>query len=478
MKLLSLIITILLLCAGCGSQSTPQQENPPHSHEHGEEGHQHDEHAPGHIELSEEQKRELGITTEAVVEASQQRSGIRPGRVEADPDRKVVLSVQVSGTLKSFTVELGDRVQAGGQIALIDSPEVTELQSAYHEAEVEAELAAKELANKKALIVVGDDTQRPIESATLELAKARAERDAAKARLKSAVLKNERSETLLKEGIASRQQVDESRAERAALEADLQQAEASLKIAQSHLQRETRVASSELRAKAETFPAEARLARAQERMRHSEGRLNQLGANPTGHDGLVTLHSPLGGVVVERPLSRGETVGPGLKIATVVDTSSVWVWLDLQAQDLKLVKLGDPVELSLPERPNALVRGSLDYLAPQLSESSQTVRARVVVKDPPEGFRLGNFVNAHLLGQSEQPQTAIPSESVVSVNGETVVYLVIGDAYQRTTVTLGPEAEQGLVIAEGVQVGDRIVVRGASALKAIDLADTIGGHSH
>ncbi len=474
MKPIFALIAILFLLPGCGQSPSPEK-TPPHQHEHNEVKEQHPE---GVVELTPAQEKELKVTTEPVVAASQRRSGLRPGRVEADPNRKVVLSVQVSGTLREFYVEQGDKVTSGGLVALVDSPEVTELQSAFHEAEVEATLAAKELANTQAMIRVGDDIQRPIESARLEVAKARAERDAAGARLKSAVFKNERLETLLKEGIASRQQVDESRAERTALEAALHQSETSLQIANSHLERETRVAASELRSKAETFPAEARLARARERMRHSRERLSQLGANPTGHDGVVSLHSPLTGVVVERSLSRGETVAPGQKIATVVDTSSVWVWVELQPEDLNQVKIGDRVELSLAEGSQLQVEGVLNYLAPQLSESSQTVRARVVVEAPPPELRLGNFVNAHLVGESGETLPAIASTSVVTVEGQTVVYLLRDGHYRRVAVDLGSAVGNDRVVARGLQVGDRVVVSGVNALKAIDLSDTIGGHSH
>ena len=97
------------------------------------------------------------------------------------------------------------------------SPEVTSLQTDYHEAEVEAELARKELANKNELFRVGDEIKRPLETARLELAEAKAQRDTAAANLQSAVLKNDRLETLLAEGIASKQQVEESRGRSSAI---------------------------------------------------------------------------------------------------------------------------------------------------------------------------------------------------------------------------------------------------------------------
>ncbi|MCA9775069.1 MAG: efflux RND transporter periplasmic adaptor subunit [Candidatus Eremiobacteraeota bacterium] len=474
-----LIILLTLFLMGCGNDKTPQPSPSP-SNEHSEEEHEHGHDEQGEVlSLSADQVKELGIVIEPVAVASGQSTGIRPGRIVADPDSKVLLSSQVAGTLSQFHVQVGANVLAGTLVAEIRSPEVTALQAEYHEAEVESELAAKELANTTSLLEVADDVKRPLEQASLELSKAQAERDASAARLKSEVLKNDRLETLLEEGIASRQQVEESRAQRQALEAELKQAEAAVEIAQNHLKRETRVTNSDLRVKAETFPAEARLARAQEAMRHARERLHQLGASPESHDGSVLLYSPISGQVVERPLTRGELVAPGTSVATVVDTSKVWVWIDLQRSDLEFIKVDSPITLSLVENPKITQDGRLDYLAPQLEETTQTVRARVVLTNPSPAFRLGSFVNAKVSEGSGVSTPTVPQSAVQFVEGQTVVYRAEHDGeFVRTPVELGSPVSDSTVSVSGLKEGDRIVTDGAEQLKSLDLSDEIGGHSH
>jgi multidrug efflux pump subunit AcrA (membrane-fusion protein) len=483
---LKLLITILIILsvAGCGpnagsTNSSPGGHSEANSEHESDPKHQ-DEHDDEResLKLSQAQEKELGIEVETVAAVTGQSTGMRPGRIVADPDAKVLISSQVSGTLARFHVQVGATVEAGVVIAEIESPDVTALQAEYHEAEVEAELAQKELDNTRSLLLVADDVKRPLEEARLELAKSKAEHEAAVARLKSAALKNDRLETLLAEGIASRQQVEESRAQRQALEAEVEQTEASAQIAKNHLTRESRVSDLQLRVKAETFPAEARLARAGETMRHAKERLDQLGASPNGHGGRVLLNSPISGQVVERPLTRGELVTPGTTVATVVDTSKLWVWVDLQRSDLELVKVGAPIQLSLVDRPDVTQDGLLDYLAPQLEETTQTVQARVVLRNPSKAFRLGSFVNA-IVSESEKLSTpAVPQSAVQFVEGQTVVYLQTQHGFVRTPVTLGAPVSDTNVSVSGLRVGDKIVVRGAEQLKAMDLSDEIGGHSH
>lgn len=482
MNILGLLLLVILI-SGCQKDSVSSSVASPvvmESHQHEEDHADEHEDEEGVLHLSESQRKTMRLTTQPVVVASQRTSGIRPGRIEADPDRQAVISSLVSGTLQTVSVSVGGHVSSGASVAVLSSPEVTSWQAEYHEAEVEAELARKELANKNELFRVGDEVNRPMETARLELSEARAKRDAAQAKLKSAVLKNERMETLLSEGIASKQQVEESQAERQSLEADLRQAQTEVEIAQSHLERERRVTDSQLNIKSETFPAQARLARALEQMRHTQERIVQVGASPEAHDGKVNISSPLSGTVVERKFSRGEMVASGAPIAVVVDTSKVWAWIDLQRSDMESVGLGDVVEVSLVEKPGVTERGTLDYVSPQLNKESQTLRARVSLPGGTK-FPIGSFVNARLesgaVGQASN-SLAVPQGAVQMVEGQTVVYLVQGDGYRRTPVVLGPPVGEDQVTVSGLKAGEMVVVQGVEQLKSLDLADSIGGHSH
>jgi RND family efflux transporter MFP subunit len=298
-----------------------------------------------------------------------------------------------------------------------------------------------------------------------------------KARLESATLAEERLQQLRSEGIASAQQVEEAVAVKKALEADLREAKSAVTIAEQHLRREQRVARSQLREKAETFPAEANLARARESIKHAEERLRQLGADPEQSEGAISLLSPIDGQVVERPVTRGQVVSAGETIAVLVDPSQVWVWIDLQRADLAHLNVGDPVTVQLASDPSVQASGEISHIGAQVSAQTQTVRARVTLRSSGAGrLRVGSFVNAHLrAGQDREP--LIPSQAVVEVEGQTVVYRVDGEGFRRSPVEV-VFSDGDSVAVRGLPEGSQVVIQGASDLKSIDLAGTIGGHHH
>lgn len=464
-----------------GAEEKPDSAHGEEGHDHGEEGHDHgeeghDESEEGVVTLSEAQRKEIGLEVAPLGAATAAEAGVRTGKVEADPDRRVVVSPQVSGTIKHLPLIVGSRVRKGDMVAVLDSPEITVLKGEYHNAEVEADLAAKELTNKRKLLQLGDESRREVEEASLELARAEAQRDGVIARLKSARLAHERLAQLREEGIASTQQVEEALAARQALEADLREARSAVSIALQHQQREKRVSGSQLREKAETFPAEANLARAEESIKHAQERLTQLGADPAQSEGEITLVSPIDGQVVERPVTRGQVLSAGDPVAVLIDPSEVWVWIDLQRADLAKVEVGDKVGLSLVSDSAVKATGEVSHIAAQVSSESQTVRARVSLREGAGKFRVGSFVNATLSG-AHSGEPTIPQAAVVEVEGQTVVYRVEGNGYRRTPVKIVASGTDSVSVS-GLPAGSQVVVKGATDLKALDLASTIGGHSH
>lgn len=443
----------------------------------GPDGHAHQESEEGFITLTEAQRKEIGLEV-AAPGASGAQGAVRTGRVEADPDRRVVVSPQVSGTVKHLPLIVGSKVRQGDLVAVLDSPEVTVLKGEYHNAEVEAELAAKELANTRELLLLGDESRREVEEARLELARAQASRDGVAARLESAVLAHQRLVQLRTEGIASAQQVEEALAARKALEADLREARSAVTIADQHLDRERRVAESQLREKAETFPAEANLERARESIKHAEERLRQLGADPEQNEGAISLLSPIDGQVVERPVTRGQVVSAGDTIAILVDPSEVWVWIDLVRSDLATVDVGDLVTIHLVTDPKVKASGEISHIDAQVDAQTQTVRARVALRTSGVGkLSVGSFVNATLGGNAGGDDPTLPQAAVVEVEGKMVVYRVDGAGYRRTPVEILASGAD-TVSVRGLPEGSQVVVRGANDLKSIDLAGTIGGHHH
>jgi cobalt-zinc-cadmium efflux system membrane fusion protein len=88
-------------------------------------------HAPGHIELGEDQVRDAGITLTKASGGMLKRHFLAPGSLIPDADHIGRVSVRVVGTVTELRKRLGDGVEKGEIVAAIESREVADAKSGY-----------------------------------------------------------------------------------------------------------------------------------------------------------------------------------------------------------------------------------------------------------------------------------------------------------------------------------------------------------
>ena len=91
----------------------------------------------------------------------------------------------------------------------------------------------------------------------------------------------------------------------------------------------------------------------------------------------------------------------------------------------------------------------------------------------------GGFLGASITIPRDQDVIVVPKSAVLRTAEGTFVYTVNGDAYFRTAVKTGAEAEGFVEIMDGLLRGDVVVTKPVERLWLIELRATKGGgHSH
>lgn len=259
------------------------------------------------------------------------------------------------------------------------------------------------------------------------------------------------------------------------------EAEALLEIAQENFDREKRLEAQGISSRKELLDAKADLRRAEAALRGSRERLRVLGAGH-GEGGEFGLTSPFAGAVVERHVTRGEMAAPENQLFVVADLSRVWVLLDIFERDLRAVRVGQQVRVTTSAFPDRRFRGKIVYLGATLDSATRTVRARVEVPNRDQALRPGMFATAMIgSGDSTSTVAAIPRDAVQMLEGREVVF-VRGDhpgEFREHPVITGPPIGANLVeIRSGLSIGDSIVVAGAFMLRSELAKGEIGEHGH
>jgi RND family efflux transporter MFP subunit len=250
-------------------------------------------------------------------------------------------------------------------------------------------------------------------------------------------------------------------------------AEATLKQAQATLQRQTELLRNQTTTQANYDQALATRDSAQASLdqAHNNAQLAKINYDYT------QVAAPFDGVVTARQVSVGQYVGGSATptvLATIIQHDPIYVnfnvsekdVLDVRAQlasrGLRVEDLKDvPVEIGLQTDTGYPHRGTLDYVAPTVDQSTGTLMSRAVIKNADHLLLPGYFVRVRI--PRGQPATAqlVPDVALGSDQGGRYVLIVDKDnVVQQRKVEIGQVVDTMRIIEKGLGADDRVIVNG------------------
>jgi membrane fusion protein (multidrug efflux system) len=195
--------------------------------------------------------------------------------------------------------------------------------------------------------------------------------------------------------------------------------------------------------------------------------------------GYTTIRAPVTGFsgrALQRQGAYINAVGDSAKLSYVAAVDPMWVNFSLSqnqlAQIRDLVQKGQlippknqdfQVELILSDGKPYAHTGKINFADPTFSQDTGSFLVRAAVPNPKRELRPGMFVTANVKGGTRPNAVIVPQLAVQQGSKGHVVYVVKedGTAEVRPVVVGDYSGEKGILIASGLQAGDRVVVDGA-----------------
>ena len=258
------------------------------------------------------------------------------GRIEAT---EIDVAAKLGGRVQSIVVKEGDFVTAGQPLAHM---QIDTLQASHDEARARHQQAVAAVANAEAQVAVRESDRQ---AALALVAQRQSELDAAQRRLA-------RSQTLVREGASSEQEVDDDRARERSLQAAVVASRAQAEAAQAAITAaRTQVAS----ARAAVTAAQATVARIKADIDDS------------------ALVAPRSGRVQYRIAQPGEVIGGGGKVLNLVDLSDVYMTFFLPEPVAGRLALGSEVRIVLDAAPQLVIPAKVSFVASTAQFTPKTV---------------------------------------------------------------------------------------------------------
>ena len=175
---------------------------------------------------------------------------------------------------------------------------------------------------------------------------------------------------------------------------------------------------------------------------------------------VFSLTSPIGGIVVERNATIGATVGTDANLFKIIDLSRVWIDANVFEKDLERVRRGQEVKVSVPAFPGSSFSGKVILVSSVVDPETRTVKVRTEVPNPDSKLKPDMFANVEIITDVHRTAISIPQSALLNDGGQMVVFVATGSDYQKRTVTAGIQSNDRVEILDGLQAGDKVVVKG------------------
>ena len=290
--------------------------------------------------------------------------------------RQVDLGFRVAGRIREMRFEEGDCVKKGQIIAVLDKDtfEADVFNARGQMQAYEAALAKMEKGNRPE-----------------EIERARASLYEKEVRFKNAQRLYQRRVSLAQSGAISKQQYDDTLADRDAADAQNKLAHADLALQLAGFREE------------DIQQARANVAAARAKLRQSEISLQD-----------TEILSPTDGIILTRVREPGAIVSAGQTVYTLQLLSPVWVRTYVAERDLGRIYQGMPADVYTDSRPAKPYHGQIGFISPVAEFTPKNVetkdlrtelvyRLRVIVDSPDNGLRQGMPVTVKLHLKPNQP---------------------------------------------------------------------------
>jgi len=200
----------------------------------------------------------------------------------------------------------------------------------------------------------------------------------------------------------------------------------------------------------------------------------------------VELKSPIAGVVVStESIALGQHVSAERAVLTVLDASSILI--EARVPESDAARLGNATNalVEFPGRKSEFLSltgeggGRLVFASPQVDAATHTVALLYEAPNPNGRFRVGEHLTVFVESGRAEDAVAIPDSAIVEEGGTPVCFVqVSGETFEKRDLTLGLRDGNFVQVLRGVKAGERVVTKGAMAIRLASMSNVIPAHGH
>ena len=178
----------------------------------------------------------------------------------------------------------------------------------------------------------------------------------------------------------------------------------------------------------------------------------------------TTVRAPISGVFDERYVDAGEMVGSGDQVGRIIDAARVKIVGGVPERYAADVGVGGRAEITLDVYPGRVFEGEIAFVGASVDLRSRTFLIEILLENPGRLIKPQMVAGVELATRTLENVLVVPQDALLRVEDgyQILVVTEVGDELQAEArrAVLGPSAANRVVIENGLEPGDQVIIRG------------------
>ncbi|MBT9100097.1 efflux RND transporter periplasmic adaptor subunit [Methylovulum psychrotolerans] len=190
--------------------------------------------------------------------------------------------------------------------------------------------------------------------------------------------------------------------------------------------------------------------------------------------GMLAIHAPITGVVLERPVMAGTRVDNLTPLYRIANLDELWLELNIPQERIGELKIGDKVLVEKPadsqtagQHPGALpIMAHITLLGQAVNPDNQTILVRAAIKGAQTDIRPGQRINTQIIQPHSQAVFAVPNTAIAQQAGKAYLFVQTPEGFRASPITVIGKQGEETTFSGDFTGSETIAITGAVALKA------------
>lgn len=172
-----------------------------------------------------------------------------------------------------------------------------------------------------------------------------------------------------------------------------------------------------------------------------------------------TITAPFSGTVASLNAELGENITPLKPVMRIINTEGLTVKISVPENEIAKVRVGDTAEVVVPALGDRRFMGKVTEKSMTASLLTHSYPVKVLIEQPDEELVPG-MISKVVLSADVSTGIIVPANAILTNEDGRFVWVAEEGRATRRNITISGYSGSGVIVSEGLQAGDVVIVEG------------------